>query len=208
MERKRKKKGENRGRPRKETRGRKRIHPLSIREIPLETVDAAIRLNGGFLSKAAQSIGISLQTIQLMVKKYSTLRDTLAEARYSIVDIAEDSLKQLVESHNVTATIFALKCLGKERGYVEQYRPGSSPDAPLFIKIMPIAGRGGNGNGKITKKSKLEEMEEELPALAPAKIVRRRRGERKAKDFIDAEFSDVEQIEQSIDVPDVAQSAN
>jgi len=155
--------------PKKRKRGRKRIHPLTINEIPLDRAEAAIRLAGGFLSKAAETLGISLQTMQLMVRKFSTLRDTLTEARYRIVDIAEESLQKLIEDKNVTATIFALKCLGKERGYVEQYKPGSSPDAPLFIRVMPVAPVRGRQN---------REIELNVPSALPPHrepIVRRRR---------------------------------
>lgn len=155
---------------------------VNMRDIPLDRAEAAIRLSGGFLSKAAQTLGVPLQMMQLMVKKYSTLREVLVEARYSIVDKAEESLIELIEANNVTATIFALKCLGKERGYVELPKPGSSPDAPLHIRLMPVTTPRGtlsvkkadNDKGDFSSAAKEEIIEGEvLPALEP-KIMRRK----------------------------------
>ena len=180
--------------PKKRKRGRKRVHPVSLSEIPLDRAEAAIRLSGGFLTKAAETLGISLQTMQLMVRKFSTLRDVLTEARYRIVDLAEESLSQLVQDKNVTATIFALKCLGKERGYVEQYKPGSSPDAPLFIRVMPVAPNKGRPR---------REIEVNVPALSVSteEVPRRRRQNRviditpeseEKEEIVDADSSEID----------------
>ena len=105
---------------------------------PLEIVEQAIRNTGGTLSKAAEQLGIGRSALCLRVKAHERLQKVVAEAKETRIDLAEDSLGRLVKSDNLGAVCFTLKCLGKERGYVEQ-----APDKPVQLNLQVNVDRLG-----------------------------------------------------------------
>ena len=140
--------------------------------IDVRAVEAAIARSGGLLSRAAELLNVGLPTLRMFLKRYTFLRDCLYDARESNLDIAEQSLIDMVKQRNVTATIFFLKCLGKDRGYIEMPKPGGTADKPLYIRLMlPEV----DGKRKAVK-------EVAVPALKPAPI-----RDKKLKEAIEAE---------------------
>lgn len=87
-----------------------------------EQIEQAIRAKHGNITRAAEGLGVSRVAIYKRVKANKRLQAVLVEARESLADLAEDKLRELIEQGNVTAIIFALKTVGKERGYVERYQ--------------------------------------------------------------------------------------
>jgi len=83
-------------------------------------VAAAIRKNNGMLAAAARELGVSRQTVYNYIEKYVTVREARDEARDSLLDMTEGKLFAAIQGGNVTAIMFALKTIGKERGYVER----------------------------------------------------------------------------------------
>ena len=82
-------------------------------------VEAKLRELSGNMFVTAQALGISRQTLYSFVKK-NGLEDVVQEARESMTDIAETSLKRAVINGEAWAVCFTLKTLGKSRGYVER----------------------------------------------------------------------------------------
>ena len=78
----------------------------------------------GNVAKASESTGISRRTYYIWRSndtEFSKEADKIKEeARQSIVDDAEDGLRSKVLKGDITAIIFTLKTVGKERGYVER----------------------------------------------------------------------------------------
>jgi hypothetical protein len=78
----------------------------------------------GNVSKACESAGVPRVTYYYWRSKdaaFSKEADKVKEAaRQSIVDDAEDGLRSKVLKGDITAIIFTLKTIGKERGYVER----------------------------------------------------------------------------------------
>jgi len=165
--------------------GRPAIHPV---EVDIPRVEMAIRDSGGFITKAADILNVSLNTLKLWLKKYSKLRDALFETREHNLDVAEESLMSLVVDKNVTATIFMLKCLGKERGYIDVYKPGSSPNVPLFIRFLPATQNSNGTNGKAVKERvRRARVVNDNTDMVSLPLPKRER----VGDIVDAEFSNV-----------------
>jgi len=78
----------------------------------------------GNVTKTCESTGISRMTYYRWKSEdteFSAEADKVKEAaRQSIVDDAEDGLRSKVLKGDITAIIFTLKTIGKERGYVER----------------------------------------------------------------------------------------
>ena len=85
-----------------------------------EKVIEAIQRRHGILSAVARDLGVSRRTVARWVVKYKELQDALKNAREAVVDLAEVKLFQQVQEGNMTAIIFLLKCLGKDRGYIDK----------------------------------------------------------------------------------------
>lgn len=80
----------------------------------------AYRANMGNATKASEAIGINRRTFSRWCnsdKEFAKLCDDVKEEQ---IDLAESELRKLVKSGNITAVIFTLKTIGKERGYIER----------------------------------------------------------------------------------------
>lgn len=78
----------------------------------------------GNVKKTCDAVGISRMTYyrwrhedKEFEKKADLIKDA---ARQSMIDSAEDGLRNGVDEGNLTAIIFTLKTIGKERGYIER----------------------------------------------------------------------------------------
>lgn len=79
-----------------------------------------IRLSRGNLSHAARQLGCARYTLQAFVNRHFELKQALQDEREAIVDAAENALAAAVLEKEGWAVCFTLKCLGKDRGYVER----------------------------------------------------------------------------------------
>lgn len=83
-------------------------------------VAAALDNAKGNISAAARSFGIARQTLYTFIEKNPTLKAALEDARESLLDSAESKLGEAIEKGEAWAVCFALKTIGKGRGYVEK----------------------------------------------------------------------------------------
>lgn len=74
----------------------------------------------GIISVAARELGVSRSAVYLMAEKYPLVRQALDDAREAMVDLAEVQLFKKVSDGDTSAVFFALKTLGRKRGYVER----------------------------------------------------------------------------------------
>lgn len=78
----------------------------------------------GNVKKTCEAIGVSRRVYyqwRHKDKDFEAAADYIKDAaRQSIIDDAEDGLREGVEAGNMTAIIFTLKTIGKERGYIER----------------------------------------------------------------------------------------
>ena len=116
-----------------------------------EQVEDAIKESGGYLTTAADLLNCKVDTVRKYLRESKQLREILFETRERYLDVAETELIKMMKQDTdnkakITALIFYLKSQGKERGWIDRadwVKPGVSSDKPLYIKIMPITGIGG-----------------------------------------------------------------
>lgn len=97
-------------------------------------IDEALKAKAGNVTAAASALGASRSTIYNQINASPTLKQALVDYRESLVDIAESALRKGVLEGNMTAIIFTLKTVGKDRGYVErsQYEHSKPGGGDLF----------------------------------------------------------------------------
>lgn len=83
-------------------------------------VEKALRDAEGNVSEAARVLGVSRNGVYYHVKRSVRLQEVLADSRETMVDEAEKALREMIKDHHPAAVIFALKTIGKDRGYIEK----------------------------------------------------------------------------------------
>lgn len=147
-----------------------------------EKVEKAIRESSGFISYAADKLQVPASTLRKYVKENKKLRELIFELREGWVDVAEDQLAAKVLKGDITSIIFTLKCLGRDRGWIDRpdlVKAGGSEKQPLFIRLLPV---GIDTSIKEPKKrgrppKKMDVVQQALPPTTD-----------KEQDIIDAEI--------------------
>lgn len=89
--------------------------------------------------------------IRNRIKSTPAIAEACEAARAKFVDKCESRLLKAVENDDTTAIIFALKCLGKDRGYIERQQIEAKVEnkntGEIRILELPDNGRG-NDEGK------------------------------------------------------------
>lgn len=81
---------------------------------------AAYRANMGNATEASKAVGIHRTTYRRWYNADPEFAALVDEVKEEQIDLAESELRKLVKSGNITAVIFTLKTIGKERGYIER----------------------------------------------------------------------------------------
>lgn len=85
-----------------------------------EKIIKAINLNGGIINGAAKSLKLDRGTLSDWIKASKTLTAALEAARDILIDECESALFTNVKAGKEISVIFALKTIGRKRGYIEQ----------------------------------------------------------------------------------------
>ena len=93
----------------------------------------AIMRAAGNMSAAAQMLSVSRQAVRLQVEKHPDLKQSVEEARETLIDMAESKLTKAVKDGDMTAIIFTLKTQGKHRGWVERHEIGLDKDTEILV---------------------------------------------------------------------------
>lgn len=107
----------------------------------VEEYAIALRESRGLLSHAATRLGVTNEAMRLRVNKSPTLQQVRTEAREAILDVAESSLYEAMRRGDAWAVCFALKTLGKDRGYVERLEERREVSGDVRIRIEAISDR-------------------------------------------------------------------
>jgi hypothetical protein len=110
--------------------------------IPNNKIAEALRKTHGNFMLAARMLGCSRQTIWLRVQKSEDLQKVVEDERAGFVDVAEGALYAAVLNNEPWAVQFALKNLGKERGYVEkqQHELAGKDGKPIEHRYILVDG--------------------------------------------------------------------
>ena len=100
-----------------------------------ETVAAEIRKASGLLTRVAQVMGVSRQTIANYCRRYPCCEKACVEAREAILDVAESKLLAKLNNGDTWAIGFILSTLGRVRGYVARQEVEHSGEIDSNIKV-------------------------------------------------------------------------
>ena len=90
---------------------------LGHRHYSTAEIIRAVELQCGSIVHIARALGCTRAMIHARAAKEPKIRAAIDNARGLLLDEAETMLCKLVEAGNMTAVIFALKTIGKGRGY-------------------------------------------------------------------------------------------
>ena len=96
----------------------------------------ALKAASGMVYVAARKLGCSHTTIYTYAKRYPSVQDAINEERGYFVDTCEIALQRAVLAGEGWAVCFALKTLGKDRGYVEKQQIEHSGGDSLFGPLV------------------------------------------------------------------------
>jgi transcriptional regulator of acetoin/glycerol metabolism len=103
-----------------------------------QTISDAILKCDGNISAVARMLNTSRNTLHKRIKASAALSDALADARETMLDEAENSLMKAIRGGEGWAVCFALKTVGKGRGYIERQEVENrfNPDNPLTVRVV------------------------------------------------------------------------
>ena len=102
---------------------------LKLEDIERELIEAR-----GTISHAARHLGCARYTVQAWINRTPQLQQVLKDQREAMIDQAENALVMAIEQLQGWAVCFALKCLGKERGYVESQQVQQSGAIEVIVR--------------------------------------------------------------------------
>ena len=86
------------------------------------------------ISKTCKQVGISRTTFYKWYDDDTDFEKEVDNAKEGLIDNLETEIyQQIFEKHNIVATIFALKCLGKKRGWMENEKPQLEDFKPIRV---------------------------------------------------------------------------
>jgi len=85
-----------------------------------KAITEALQQACGRVTEAARRLGCSREHLHRRIRSDAALQAALDSAREELIDLAESKLVEKIRQGNLTAIIFALKTLGKQRGYTER----------------------------------------------------------------------------------------
>lgn len=96
--------------------------------------------HNGNQARAARAVGLTRQAVYERVRQKPLLQAAIVDGREALVDDAEQALRELILERNATAVLFALRTLGKERGYAEktQHELSGAGGKPIQLEIATL----------------------------------------------------------------------
>lgn len=105
---------------------------VGVKQFTNQQIVDAVRKAQGLVYHAAKHLGCTPQLIYFRKKQCKAIREAIREFRGRLIDDAESQLQKAIKKGQGWAVQFALKTLGKNRGYVErtETRIGGDDNAP------------------------------------------------------------------------------
>lgn len=98
----------------------------------------ALQASAGIMTAAARALGMERSSLWRRISKSAKLTAVLQEVRESVLDLAESSLLKALQRGDAWATCFYLKCLGKQRGYVERQELTGANGGPIISQEADV----------------------------------------------------------------------
>ena len=113
---------------------------LGHRHYSTDEIIRAVELQCGSIVDIARAFGCSRAMIHARAAKEPKIRAAIDNARGLLVDEAETELCKLVEAGDMTAIFFALKTIGKGRGYCYRENKLEIAESAISRRLTNIAG--------------------------------------------------------------------
>lgn len=106
------------------------------RKFTITSFREAIKSSNGIKSEVARKLKCSRQTVDNYLTKYPELQTELVHSREALIDLAESKLVKLVKKDNLTAILFTLETIGKNRGWTKRTEV-TGADGENILKLPP-----------------------------------------------------------------------
>jgi DNA-binding transcriptional MerR regulator len=106
------------------------------RKYTQEQMIKALEESKGLIAPAARALGCSRDTIRTYLEEYSAVAQAKLDQREAVTDMAENALYAAILRGEAWAICFYLKCMAKDRGYVEKAEISGPGGKPISIKLV------------------------------------------------------------------------
>lgn len=110
--------------------------PTKPERYTVAQVIEAIEATKGMVTMAARRLGCTQQTVRNYALRHPTVAAALKEQREGFLDVCELALMRAVQDGQGWAVCFALKTIGKERGYIERAELTGKDGEALTIRVV------------------------------------------------------------------------
>jgi len=109
--------------------------PSKQRYTPEEVMDA-LKATKGMVFLAARHLGCDHDTVLNYCKRYPKVEAMKKAMRGELVDLAEIKLYQSIQNGEPWGIAFALKTIGKDRGYVERHEQTGKDGDAITLRVV------------------------------------------------------------------------
>jgi hypothetical protein len=103
------------------------------RKFTPEDIIGALEQSRGLIAPAARALGCSRATIRSYIDEYAEVAQAKLDQREAVTDMAENSLYEAIRRGEAWAVCFYLKCVARDRGYVEKAEIGHTGNVQIEI---------------------------------------------------------------------------
>jgi hypothetical protein len=106
------------------------------RKYTQEQMIKALEESKGLIAPAARALGCSRDTIRSYLEEYTAVARAKLDQQEAVKDMAENALYAAILRGEAWAICFYLKCMAKDRGYVERAELTGGNGAPVKFKFV------------------------------------------------------------------------
>ena len=110
--------------------------PRPYRKYTVEQMIEALEHGRGLIAPAARYLGCSRDTVRSYLEEYTAVAQAKLDQREAVTDMAENALYAAILRGEAWAICFYLKCMAKDRGYVEKAEISGPGGKPISIKLV------------------------------------------------------------------------
>jgi len=92
--------------------------------------------SAGNITHACKAAGICRQTYYRWIDESDSFKKEVDDIKESTIDFAESILLGEIKNKNITATIFFLKTIGRNRGYIERQEMDIDGNMNLQVEFV------------------------------------------------------------------------
>lgn len=104
------------------------------KHLDVERVAEEIRNHRGNMAAVARAFGVRRQAVWKFITQNPYLKEICDESKETMLDVAEDKLREAVEAGEGWAVCFYLKTQGKARGYIQTVAVEREKKKPRFTR--------------------------------------------------------------------------